>query len=481
MLVEIAEARSLPATEGVIGDRNRDRHIDTDHADLHAAGEIAGSITVTGEDRNAVAIFMIVRQSQRFLVVLGAHDRENRTEDFFLVDAHVFGHVVEQATTHVEAIFIALHLEVTAIDDQLRAFFNTKVHITAHAVERSLGDQRAVIGGIVGGGADLQRFNTGNELFHQTVGGVFTDRNGNRDRHAAFASRTVASADQRIDGLVHVGIRHDEEMVLRTAEALHALAVRAAAAIDVLGNRRGADKADGLDVRIVEQRIDRFLVAVDDVENACRKTGFHEQFGKAHRYARITFGWFQDEGISASNRRTGLPERDHGRKVEWRDASNNAERLAHGVSVDARTGIVGELALEHVRRTEADFHHFEAALDVALGVGNGLAMFAGQQFGQAVIFGFDQFDELAQDANATLRVGRSPGWLCSLGVFDSRAHFFLGGERYLALHRAVERLEDVCRAATLACHMLAADEMSDIAHRRTSLMIALRSLQSSHR
>src|SRR5690606_42136032 len=63
---------------------------------------------VAGEDRNAVAIFMIVRQGQRFLVILGAHDRENRAKDFFLVDAHVLGHMVEQAAAHVEAVFIAL-------------------------------------------------------------------------------------------------------------------------------------------------------------------------------------------------------------------------------------------------------------------------------------------------------------------------------------------------------------------------------------
>src|SRR5579884_2737236 len=36
VLVEITEARALPAAEGVVGHRHRDRHVDTDHADLHA-------------------------------------------------------------------------------------------------------------------------------------------------------------------------------------------------------------------------------------------------------------------------------------------------------------------------------------------------------------------------------------------------------------------------------------------------------------
>ncbi|MDT4866016.1 hypothetical protein FQZ97_1008490 [compost metagenome] len=146
MLVEVTEARSLPATEGVVSNRNRDRHVDTDHANLNAACKIARCITVAGEDSNAIAEFMFIRQSQCFLVGLGANDRKNRTEDFFLIDAHVRRDIVEQATTHVEAIFITLHLEVTTIDDEVCAFFDTEIDITANAIECSLSNNRAVIG-----------------------------------------------------------------------------------------------------------------------------------------------------------------------------------------------------------------------------------------------------------------------------------------------------------------------------------------------
>src|SRR3712207_4142807 len=40
VLIEIAEARTLPAAEGVIGQWHRDRHIDADHADLNFRGEV---------------------------------------------------------------------------------------------------------------------------------------------------------------------------------------------------------------------------------------------------------------------------------------------------------------------------------------------------------------------------------------------------------------------------------------------------------
>ena len=77
VLVEVAEARALPAAEGVIGDRHRDRHVDADHADLHPGDEIARRIAVAGEDRDAVAVFVVVGQRERFIVVLSARTTES--------------------------------------------------------------------------------------------------------------------------------------------------------------------------------------------------------------------------------------------------------------------------------------------------------------------------------------------------------------------------------------------------------------------
>src|SRR6202453_2005262 len=59
MLVEIAETGTLPTAERVIGDGHRDRHVDADHADLNLRGKVAGGVAVAGEDRDAVAVFMV--------------------------------------------------------------------------------------------------------------------------------------------------------------------------------------------------------------------------------------------------------------------------------------------------------------------------------------------------------------------------------------------------------------------------------------
>jgi len=71
--------------------------------------------------------------------------------------------------------------------------------------------------------------------------------------------RAVARADQRIDGLVHVGIRHDDGVVLGAAKTLRTLAGGGGALIDILRDRRGTDEADGADIGIVEDGVDGFL------------------------------------------------------------------------------------------------------------------------------------------------------------------------------------------------------------------------------
>src|SRR5574340_1125541 len=73
VLVEVAEAGPLPAAEGVVRDRHRDRHLHPDHAGVDAGGEVAGGVPVPGENRHPVAVFVLARQPQRLLVVVRAY------------------------------------------------------------------------------------------------------------------------------------------------------------------------------------------------------------------------------------------------------------------------------------------------------------------------------------------------------------------------------------------------------------------------
>src|SRR6202012_1856153 len=59
VLVQIAEAGPLPTAKGVVGHRNRDRYVDTDHADLDPGGEVACGVAVASKDRHAVAVLVL--------------------------------------------------------------------------------------------------------------------------------------------------------------------------------------------------------------------------------------------------------------------------------------------------------------------------------------------------------------------------------------------------------------------------------------
>ena len=248
-------------------------------------------------------------------------------------------------------------------------------------------------------------------------------------------------------------------MVLGAAETLHALAVGGALSIDVLGNVGGADETDGHDIGIVEDGIDGNLVTVDDVEDAGRQSRLDEQISEHQGYRWIALGGLQDEGVAAGNCRRCLPQRDHRREVEGCDAGDHAQGLAHRVDVDARTGALSVFALHQVRYADGELGNFETALDVALGVGDHLAVLARQGIGQLVHVAVQQIDEFHHDAGAALGVGGSPRDLCGLGIGDGGADVLDAGEtdpgRDFAGHGPV----DVAKAAGCGGHPLAADEV----------------------
>jgi hypothetical protein len=184
-------------------------------------------------------------------------------------------------------------------------------------------DQRSIIRLRVVRRTNLQAFDARNQFLDKNVGSFFTDGDRDRDRHAALAAGAIPCADQSIDSLVDIGIRHDNHMVLRAAKALNPFAVGAPGRIDVLSDRRRADEADRHYAWIGQQRIHCFLVTVDHVEYSGRKPCIDHQFGQPYWNRRVAFGWLKDESIAARDRRREFPHRDHCRKIERRDAGDN--------------------------------------------------------------------------------------------------------------------------------------------------------------
>src|ERR1041385_5602780 len=89
-----------------------------------------------------------------------------------------------------------------------------------------------------------------------------------------------------------------------------------------------------------------------------------------------------------------------------------------------------------MRNAAGELDHLDAALDVALGVGQHLAVLGGEKRREALVLLGDQLQKLEHHARAPLRIGRCPCRESSLRVRDRLFDFRLAGKRALGLYLA---------------------------------------------
>jgi hypothetical protein len=83
---------------------------------------------------------------------------------------------------------------------------------------------------------------------------------------------------------------------------------------------------------------------------------------------------FQEKAVAAGQGDGEHPHRHHGGKVEGCDAGDDTERLAHRHAVDIGSDVLGDLALQKVRRADCELDDLQAALDLTDGVRQDLPM-----------------------------------------------------------------------------------------------------------
>jgi hypothetical protein len=87
--------------------------------------------------------------------------------------------------------------------------------------------------------------------------------------------------------------------------------------------------------------------------------------------------------------------------------------------------------------------HFQAAENVALGVGNGLALLGAEHHGDAFGVFADQRLQLEHDAHARADRGQFPGLEGAVGGTDGGIDFIGGGKRHFGQHLLGRRVDDV--------------------------------------
>ena len=108
-----------------------------------------------------------------------------------------------------------------------------------------------------------------------------------------------------------------------------------------------------------------------------------------------------------------------------------------------------------------ELHDFDSAGDFASRIGQNLAVFAGNDRGELVGMGIQQFLELEHDARATQRRGGRPCRKRFLCRFDGGGDFTFGSERHAGFYTAQRRIVDVAVAPALAGDFGTTDEVVD--------------------
>ena len=324
-------------------------------------------------------------------------------------------------------------------------------------------DDRAHHRGRVVAGADDDVGDPGSDGIDERVARV-ADGHDHRDGHAPLARRSVAGRDRRVGGRVDVRVGQHDHVVLGAAERLDALAVARPRLVDVAGYRRAPHERHRVDVGVGQQGIDRLAVALDDGEDAVGEAGLLHEIGQQQRRRRILLGRLQHERVAAGDGVGHHPERHHHREVERRDAGHDPDRLGHREHVDAGRGLGRVRSLQQVRDAAGELDVLEAAGHLTLGVGQHLAVLAGDDRGQVVAVGVEQLAQAEERGGASAERRRAPrrrGLDRDLhGVVD------LGGrrQRHLGRLHAARRVEDGARASRGAGFDPTVDPVPDGVH-----------------
>ena len=231
-------------------------------------------------------------------------------------------------------------------------------------------------------------------------------------------------------------------MVLGAPERLHPLAVAGAGLVDVARDRGAPHEADRSDIRVLQDGIDRDLVAVDDIEDAVRDARLVKQIGHEVGGRWVLLGRLEDERVARREGRREHPHRDHRREIERGDAGHDAKRLADLVDIHAGAHLLAETALEQVRDPGREFEVLDATGDLAQRVRRDLAVLGGQMRRELVTAGVHEVPDPEHDLRALRQRRGTPGRERRLGRGDRGPDLVDRGEIDRLRLRAGGRIED---------------------------------------
>src|SRR5207247_1332343 len=160
------------------------------------------------------------------------------------------------------------------------------------------------------------------------------------------------------------------------------------------------------------------LVAVHHVQDAVREPRLLEELGAEDRGRGVLLRGLQDEGVPAGDGDRVHPHRHHGREVERGDPGADAQGLADRVAVHVGGDVLRELALEELGNAAGELDDLEPPAHGAGGVGEHLAVLAGDEGRDLLLVAVHQVAEREQDLGPRGQRGLAP----ARGRLGGRGH-----------------------------------------------------------
>ncbi len=181
---------------------------------------------------------------QRFVEVVDADDREHRAEDLLVARRASPGSTRSSTLGPIRKPSPSESAERPSRATSAPSCL-ADVEIAGHAVAMLARDDRAHVDvGAAVGRADFHLAGASGRAVRPAESATLPTGTATLPAMQRSPAQPNAESWSAPDGLVEVGIGHDDQMVLRPAGRLHALAVLRAGLVDVLGDRRRADERD---------------------------------------------------------------------------------------------------------------------------------------------------------------------------------------------------------------------------------------------
>lgn len=209
--VDISTDRATGAGEREHGQWDRDGDVDTDLASINLVGELSGSRTALGEDGSAVTVLVLVGDLDGLVQGGGVQADKNRSKDLLAVALHVGGDVGQDAGSNEVALLVLLDLQAASIQNQIGTLFNTGCDQALNTLEGLGRDQRTEVSIGLKAGGNLELLSTLNKL-GQPLLGLANKHDGGKS-HAALTSGTKGGTGKLVQGVVLVGVGHNDSVV----------------------------------------------------------------------------------------------------------------------------------------------------------------------------------------------------------------------------------------------------------------------------